>query len=397
MHFLFTWEQGGGYGHLGHLYPIARHMKAAGHQVTLAVRQMENVWSASDMPFDRVLPAPNVRAASLKQDTRTFSDVIRPGGFASAQMLTACTRGWSALFDLLRPDAVVCEHAYNAQFAAYVYNITTAHVGTGFTVPNAGAPLPPMRTWQPHAQAECERANADLLRVLNDTAESFGATPFESVTDFFGYGKDFVASWPELDHLGPQKDRFYYGPMEGLKGSAHPQWPSTAKPGLPRVFMYLPGEHPHEPSVLEALSLLGWPTVFHSRTPPPGPLAANMTYSAEPVDTAAVLKEADVFITHGSHGTCADALRAGCRQILFPNSFERTILALQMVRSGLATLPTGDLKAPAAMAEALTKAANNTPVNLQRVSDVYKGYSPALAAQELCEDLLTYIEKQVAL
>src|SRR5690606_20162746 len=44
MHILFIWEQGLGYGHLGHLYPIARAARAKGHRTTLAVRHMENVW-----------------------------------------------------------------------------------------------------------------------------------------------------------------------------------------------------------------------------------------------------------------------------------------------------------------------------------------------------------------
>jgi UDP:flavonoid glycosyltransferase YjiC (YdhE family) len=387
MHILFTWEQGLGYGHLGHLYPIARLMKAAGHQVTLAVRHMENVWAVRDMPFERVYPAPNVRSASLQQDTRTFSDVIRPGGFANSQMLSACTRGWFQLLETLQPDAMVCDHAYNALFGARARGLPAARLGTGFTVPNAKEALPPLRVWAPHSQAQCAAADAALLQVLQETSEQLHLPPVSALSDVLGYGHEFVASWPELDHLGAQKDRYYYGPAEGLHGQNAPDWP-TAAPGLPKVFMYLPGDHPHEKTVLDALSQLGWPTIMHSRKAPQA-LAPTQYFSAEPVNMDTVLGQADLCISHGSHATSADALRAGCLHVLLPNSFERLILATQLVRQGLAAVPTGNTQDAAALASKLEEIVGAPPANAAALGARYKAYNPRMAAQELYEDMLS--------
>lgn len=387
MHILFTWEQGLGYGHLGHLYPVARFMKAAGHHVTLCVRHMENVWAVPDMPFADVYPAPNVRAAALKQDTRTFSDVIRPAGFASGQMLSACTRGWFQLFDMLQPNAVVCDHAYNALFAAWARGLPAARLGTGFTVPNAKAALPPLRIWAPHSQGECAAADAGLLDVLQSASTQLGLPPVAAISDILGYGQEFVASWPELDHLGVQKDRYYYGPAEGLHGDSEPEWPAAA-PSLPKVFMYLPGDHPHEKTVLDALAQLGWPTIMHSRKTPEA-LAQTQHFSAEPVNMDAVLGQADLCISHGSHATSADALRAGCVHVVLPNSFERLVLSTQLVRQGLAAVPSGSTHNPRALADKLQEIVNVPPANAAALGARYKAYSPHLAAQELCEDMLS--------
>lgn len=38
---LFAWELGGGYGHLGPFRPIAEALLAQGHELTLAVRDVE--------------------------------------------------------------------------------------------------------------------------------------------------------------------------------------------------------------------------------------------------------------------------------------------------------------------------------------------------------------------
>lgn len=396
MHILFTWEQGLGYGHLGHLYPIARLMKAAGHQVTLAVRHMENVWAVPDVPFDSVYPAPNVRSVSLQQDTRTFSDVVRPTGFSDAGTLSACTRGWFTLFDHLKPDALVCDHAFNAVFAARAKGIPTARLGTGFTVPNAAKPLAPMRVWQPHSLQDCTAADDALLAVLNASCAQLGIAQMEHARCLLGYGHEFVASWPELDHLGPQEGRYYYGPTEGFKGSAVPPWPN-APSQLPRVFMYLPGDHPHEARVLRALAQLGWPTVLHARHAP-NALAATQCFSREPVDTDMVLKAADLCISHSSHATSADALRAGCVQMVLPNSFERMILAHQMVSGGIAQVPQmqraqglegeDEARAVSDLAERLDALITSPPAHSARTHARYAAYDPSTAAQELCEDML---------
>src|SRR5690606_2089875 len=112
----------------------------------------------------------------------------------------------------------------------------------------------------------------------------------ESVKDLLGYGEEFLATWPELDHLGIQEGRFYYGPMLGLSGRAGPDWPAGDGP---RVFMYLSEDHPHQDHALRALGQLGWPVIFHARKRPEVPLGESIAYSAEPVDVHAVLKDAD--------------------------------------------------------------------------------------------------------
>lgn len=393
MHILFTWEQGLGYGHLGHLYPIARLMKGAGHRVTLAVRHIENVWAVPDMPFDQVFPAPNVRSLKLREDTRTFSDVIRPTGFANGQALSACTRGWFTLFDQIKPDAVVCDHAFNAVFAARAKGLPVARLGTGFTVPNTSKPFPSMRLWQPHSAQDCTSADQELLDVLNASCTELSLPAMTHAADLLGYGHEFVASWPELDHLGPQKGRYYYGPTEGFKGAAQPLWPKSQS-GAPRVFMYLPGDHPHEVSVLAALAQLGWPTILHSRNKPKS-LTSTQIFSAVPVDTDTMLKGADICISHSSHATSADALRAGCVQMVLPNSFERLILAHQMVRGGIAAVPSGDISNPADLAEQLETLSTDPPANFASISTRYAAYNPAMAVQELCEDMLSVFGRRL--
>ena len=55
---LFVWELGGGYGHLGHMLPLARQLRAAGHRVTFALKDLARARDTITEPEFRLLQAP---------------------------------------------------------------------------------------------------------------------------------------------------------------------------------------------------------------------------------------------------------------------------------------------------------------------------------------------------
>jgi len=79
---LFAWELGGGAGHVAPFYPIAQSLIAAGHELTLAVREPERVISLFKGPSRKVYRHPwqwfhnasrNLATTAIGQQRKSFN------------------------------------------------------------------------------------------------------------------------------------------------------------------------------------------------------------------------------------------------------------------------------------------------------------------------------------
>jgi hypothetical protein len=118
MRFLMIWEQGGGWGHIGRIAPLARGLLCRGHEVVLAVQDPERV--AARLPGARVLPLPAVAhpPARPRLPMADYSDLLFNIGWHGDAELRRLTEAWLTLFDALAPAADVIEHSPTALLAA---------------------------------------------------------------------------------------------------------------------------------------------------------------------------------------------------------------------------------------------------------------------------------------
>ena len=140
---------------------------------------------------------------------------------------------------------------------------------------------------------------------------------------------------PEADPTGGRSDSAYYGPLTGLAGAAAPDWPRA--PG-PRVFVYLPFDRASAAPLAAALGARGWPVIWVCAALPAFALPGNIHHETEPIDIGRALREATVFAGRGAHGSSLDALRAGCPQLLAPDTLETRTTALAIAACGLGRL-----------------------------------------------------------
>src|SRR4051794_25778652 len=115
---LFTWELGGGLGHVMRVAPLANGLAGRGHRVYAALREMRGAGGAFASAV-RLLPA-SYRAGlpAVLQPTRSFADVLADVGFAEPRLLAAHVAAWRTLYDLVRPDLIVFDHSPTALLAA---------------------------------------------------------------------------------------------------------------------------------------------------------------------------------------------------------------------------------------------------------------------------------------
>lgn len=375
---LATCELGRGYGHVANAAAIARGLSRRGVETVFATRDLSTASRVSDRPFARLIQAPLYTGRVRLVPTLTYAQAISDGGMHDADEATVLVAAWLQLFDLLGPDGIAAEFAPASLLAAHIAGLPAVRFGSAWAAPPAGSPLRSVMPWVADDVAARLASCAAADAVVRTVCRRFGAALIDGVGELLGCRARLLATWPELDHYGPAAGEVYYGPMTGLGGSFRPAWPEGDGP---RTFIYMSAHHPAAANLEVALSDLAWPVIWHGE----GVHGSGRTISKlqVPVDTAAVLKGAAICIGRGGHGTACEALRFGCRQFMFPDTLESSLLAWRMQRLHLAlSMPerstAGEIRTVLASSE---DAAHRDSRERSRAR--YATYAPARAEDQL--------------
>lgn len=342
-HVHLCWELGGGLGHAGRLKLLAQGLLAAGHGVSLSLRDLGLTHALlADLPVP-VLQAPvwGHRTVGLPENRGNLAEVILEYGYLEPDGLAGLVRGWRALLGLTGADFVIGDYAPTAMLAARSLGLRCGSVGIGFTLPPPGRALPALRDWESIPPQRLARAEARVLEVANAVLARHGAAPLDWAAQLFLGDVPFMTAWPEMDHYGGDASRGagveWLGPVFAGGGGIAPKWPDGDGP---RVFAYLKTEHAQHAPLLAALARAGCralcylPEVANGKPPPvtlPGIL-----YARKPVDLSRALAEADWCVCHGGEATVAQALLAGVPLLLLPMQVEQYLLSRRMAAAGLA-------------------------------------------------------------
>jgi UDP:flavonoid glycosyltransferase YjiC (YdhE family) len=157
------------------------------------------------------------------------------------------------------------------------------------------------------------------------------------------------ATWPEIDHFPSRPDRpwfaardprrqpVYIGPLFSIDRGAAAEWPTGEGP---RVFAYMQ-RGPATAAMLRHLSSIGARVVA---SVPGATMAeqdaagATCSFHDAPVRLDSVLPQADLVLSHGSHGLTAASLLAGVPMVSVPMQMEQATLTQQVRRLGAVEL-----------------------------------------------------------
>ena len=129
---LFGWELGANRGHIERLLPMARRLLDSGHEVALALQQIDcagldrdpriTLWQAPVWP--RLL-INNLQDGSRR--VATMGDILAQLGLDRPGCLAAMISSWDAIFAAFRPDVIVADYA-PALLAARRISLTTSPI-----------------------------------------------------------------------------------------------------------------------------------------------------------------------------------------------------------------------------------------------------------------------------
>jgi len=337
----FAWELGDHTGHVTTLLPIAREMKARGHDARFLLR---NVAAAADVEGAAAIPregAPVWSGPPLNPNPLNFGEILLNFGYHDAGPVKQLVDAWRDR--LAESDAVVANVAPAAHLAAMTLGIPSFEISQGFHIPPPAMPSPPLRHWEPAPRARLEAADRRVLAAINPVLGGYGVNPIATIGGLFS-GRSMLLTYPELDIYPERGPSDYYGITDSGEGKAEPAWPEGEGR---RVFAYVYRYYTGLDDLLGALAALRVPTLMLCRgidaklreKHAGGPVHV----SEEPMAVSKLLPQCDLVVCHASHQMTAQALLAGKPALLLPTQLEQFLIMRRVVRYGAGLGVAGDV------------------------------------------------------
>lgn len=337
---LMAWELGGGMGHAARFAAFADGLSAHA-QPYIALRDLSQAASMAGDASLTLLQAPLwLPEARGLPEAANYAELLFRAGFLDPVRLKAVVCAWRSLFNLVKPDLLLLDHAPTALLAARGLPFKKALIGTGFFTPPPISPMPPFRIWEKTAPARLQQAESLALNSANHVLESMGAPTLGCLADLFEVDENFLTTWRELDHYPqrPESTR-YWGPEAMLTSGVEALWPQGKDA---TVFTYLTADYPHLEAVLDVLKAAPVRTLAYISGLSPAARASleapNLRISAEPVRLDEARAQADLVVCHASSGTVSAVLQAGKPVVMFPLHAEQYLFALRVVETGAGVL-----------------------------------------------------------
>lgn len=337
---LLAWELGANYGHLVGLAPVAERLRAAGHRLLFAVRDVRGaaeVLGAKGFSFAQA-PAFQRRSRSASAPA-SYAEMLVLQGYADRAALWGMVRAWISLARLFWAEIVVANHSPGALLAGRILGLPRAQIGTGFEIPPSLSPLPSIRPWQNIPEQRLRRSERAVTEVINNVVRSFRGRELERLCDLFDTEARIFTTFAELDPYGPRPNERYTGPVYDRGFGERADWPDD---GRPRIFAYLRQSVPKVANILQALK--GAPATTICVMPDARPeevkrdSSGDLRITARPLHLDSVLRQAELALLYGGHGVACAALVAGVPILAAPQNVEQFLHARRVESLGAGTV-----------------------------------------------------------
>lgn len=373
---LFAWELGGELGHAMANNALAAEMRARGHRVAFAFRELKPLAYFDECAAHDVFQAPRSLTEGKDAGTPyTFADLLSGCGYDRASHVAGLLAGWISLLDRWAPDVVLCDFAPTAMIAASVLGLRHTSYGNGFSIPPRLTPIPPFRFDSAIAPAQVQQSEARTLANLNEALARLGAPPLASLASIFEADEEFLTTFPELDSYGSRPASGYWGPGYNIETGTAMPWPEGSGK---RVGVYLRKDVAQLDLLIAALRERDLRVVCFI----PDLEASRAAILASPrrivsdrlIRLAPLLKDCDLFVSHGGSATIGTLL-AGVPQLVFPGQYEQYITARRVGQLGAGEWFSPDDTAVAAKMGRVLDDPSFTQ-NARTYARAYEGYTP---------------------
>jgi UDP:flavonoid glycosyltransferase YjiC (YdhE family) len=390
--FLLTWELGPNLGHLARLLPIASRLRARGHTVLVAVREVPAAapfLGPVGIPF---VQAPHLpRGLAIPERASSYADILLAQGWNDSQILWGLTQSWHNLILMFRPDVAILDHSPTARLATQIAAIPTVMVGNGFEFPPATDPLPPFPGFSWATADKAEASERMAVNNANTVLRRFNRPAWESLSELFDEATALYVTFPDLDHYAVRPKACYVGPLLSTLPTQRMEWPQGSK----RLFACLRPDTPHVEQILEELRTSDAAVICFTPGFAPNQLqryaGGRMRLTSRLVDLNFLARDADACVSYGAEGTMATFLLAGVPQLIFPCHVEAHMAASRIEVLGAAVVLRGAQTAHT-ITESLERLCTEVKFRqkAQEVSQRHQGYVAHVTADHVADLIETF-------
>lgn len=399
---LLAWEMGSGLGHWAGLTAIASQALTRGIEPVMVVPTLAPSGLRPPDGTRLIACPPMVNLGNAAGGTSSMTELLATHGFGSASTLEPLLRAWRDLIALLKPDALIADHAPGALAMAQALAVPAVQLGTGFACPPAqDARLPSFRTWETPDGLAMTRAEINVSQALAAVSRTLGVPRLPQSAAAIYRVPAVLRTVPGLDHYPSRPPGARYcGPLDvvddRVAAAAVPAWPTPVAASAQRskqVIVYVKADHPHAVMIMQALAVR--PDVFvHAyiaNVRNMNNLAKNIVVHDAPLPLKAMLPDADLLIHHGGAGATSQALLAGVPQLLLPQMAEQFLTGRLLESLGAGQLLWGD-QDNGTVAQALQQVLHSTTLRdgaraAAADNAAYAGANDAKALQMVNESL----------
>ena len=334
---LYAWELGLDLGHIQRFLSFASCLSACGHEVIFAAKDLSRVQSLPGArafeTFQSPVWLPTIEG--LPEPQVCYADILQRVGYLDASGLLGMVKGWRSLFNRVKPQLLVVDHAPTALLASRGLDFPRITYGSGFYTPPCSTPMPSMRPWLNLPANRIEDSEAAVLRTINQVLADLGGQPMQALSDLFTVDDNLLMTPAELDHYPQRGPAHYMGPVLSVQGGAMTEWP--AGPGK-KLFAYIKMSHPQSGQLFKQLSASPFNVLAYvpglSEARCRALQAENLHISTQPLDMHYVMQHAQAVLCHGGIGTTLYGLLSGLPILFLPITLEQELTARNVVRLG---------------------------------------------------------------
>ncbi|MEE2733205.1 MAG: hypothetical protein VYA55_20470 [Pseudomonadota bacterium] len=391
---LCTWELGGQLGHIARLAHIAQALNERDYHCYLALKDLSRAAPFFRGDGQQLLQAPVfLPKIRMQRPVLSLADTLLLSGYLHAEELTGLTRAWTNLIELAEPDLLLMDYSPTAALAARHLPCKKIMVGAGFWQPVPGHPI---RSWltDPSQAGAAQQSEQRVVHTINQVLGERGQPPIQYIADLFAVERTIINTPPEFDLYGDiRQDGLYYH----KSGAPGVDKPVQFGPGpQPKILAYLKPGHPQFDAIVEGLSHCNGNVYIACPRGDEKRLAAHQSehfrFSVEPVQLAAAMAQADLFIGHGNSGTTLESILSGTPMLVLPIQLEQLLTA-----QTLHQLKLGQIVTKVESAKQFTRVVNDTlgATELRQNAQAYAQQHAALSKVTLgqavanqCDELL---------
>ena len=386
--FLLTWELGLNLGHLARVLPVASRLRARGHSVLVAAREVPAAASwlgPASLPF---VQAPHLpQGLSLPERASGYADLLLSEGWSDPQILWGLVQSWHSVLRLFRPDVVVTDHSPTARLATRIAAIPTVTMGNGFELPPDTDPLPPFPGFAWATKEKAAASERIAVHHANQVLKRFQQPELRSLSELFKEATALYLTFPELDPYGVRPTADYVGPILASPATAKVDWPQ----GSSHIFACLRPDTANVEAILEALKASEAAVLAFTPGSIPQPWkryeGGRMRLTTRLMDLRRLAPETDACVSYGAEGTGATFLLAGVPQLLSPRQAEAHMAARQIEALGVGVVLRG-VKTAQSVKDSLLRVCQ--PAFKQRAVEFARGrrdYHPDRVADHIADRL----------